>query len=228
MTDLPVNTVLCGDCLEVMREWPDGCVGLVLTDPPYGKNCDSGTNGFGHAANRRYAGGWDSKPIDTRHISLMQRVAKEQIIFGGNYFPLPLSNCWLVWDKVGETVFKNPFADCELIWTSFSAVVRKYVVRQQGFVRDSRDEVVHPTQKPIGLMIAILRDWTNPGDLILDPFCGSGTTCVAAKMLGRNFIGIDISPEYCEIARARLKAVDTGVPAREARNGQMALFQEKP
>jgi len=61
-------------------------------------------------------------------------------------------------------------------------------------------------------------------NIILDPFCGSGTTCVAAKKLGRRYIGIDISPEYCEIARSRLEAVDTGVPAKEARKGQGALF----
>ena len=67
---------------------------------------------------------------------------------------------------------------------------------------------------------------SNPNDLILDPFCGSGTTCVAAKMLGRNYIGIDISEEYCEIARQRLEAVETGVPVKEQRKGQMALFNE--
>ena len=66
--------------------------------------------------------------------------------------------------------------------------------------------------------------FSNPGDLIIDPFCGSGTTCVAAKMLGRNYIGIDISPDYCEIARQRLEAIDTGVPVAEAKAGQLPLF----
>lgn len=73
-----------------------------------------------------------------------------------------------------------------------------------------------------------LEKYSNPTDLVLDPFCGSGTTCVAAKMLGRRYIGIDISEKYCEIARQRLRAVDTGVPVKEQRIGQLALFEGKP
>ena len=73
-------------------------------------------------------------------------------------------------------------------------------------------------------MMVLIEENSKPGDLILDPFCGSGTTCVAAKKLGRRYIGIDISEEYCQIARERLEAVDTGVPVKEARQGQGALF----
>ena len=85
----------------------------------------------------------------------------------------------------------------------------------------------HPTQKPLDLIYRIVETSSLPGDLILDPFCGSGTTCVAAKMLGRRYIGIDISEEYCKIARQRLRAVDTGVPVKEQRIGQMAMFGDK-
>ena len=79
----------------------------------------------------------------------------------------------------------------------------------------------HPAEKPLELVSYILQKHDG---LILDPFCGSGTTCVAAKMLGRRYIGIDISEEYCEIARKRLEAVETGVPVSEQKSGQMALF----
>lgn len=82
----------------------------------------------------------------------------------------------------------------------------------------------HPSPKPLALMEWLIAS-VSPEHVILDPFCGSGTTCVAAKKLGRNYIGIDISEEYCQIARERLEAVDTGVPVKEARRGQMGLFQ---
>jgi len=84
----------------------------------------------------------------------------------------------------------------------------------------------HPCHAPLKLMQKLVTCSSLENKLILDPFCGSGTTCVAAKMLGRRYIGIDISPEYCEIARKRLRAVDTGVPVKEQDKGQMALFEE--
>ena len=82
----------------------------------------------------------------------------------------------------------------------------------------------HPNQKPLSLMLYLLSK--VEADLILDPFCGSGTTCVAAKMLGRRYIGIDISSSYVEIAKERLRAVETGISVKEARAGQLGLFTQ--
>ena len=81
---------------------------------------------------------------------------------------------------------------------------------------------LHPTQKPLRLMRELL---SVGGDTILDIYCGTGTACVAAKILGRRYIGIDISEEYCEIARMRIKAAETGVPVKEQKKGQKALFE---
>ncbi len=99
-------------------------------------------------------------------------------------------------------------------------VARIFVKR----VADEHKDRIHPTQKSLALMIWCVNNYSKPNDLILDPFCGSGTTCVAAKMLGRRYIGIDISEKYCEIARQRLEAVDTNVPVKEQKIGQMAMF----
>lgn len=225
---MEVNQIIHGDCLSVMKSWPDNCVDLVLTDPPYGKKYARGKRGWGVCNNRpKYKDvQWDIKPT-VKVFNEINRMSTNQIIFGGNYFTdiLSPSNGWIFWDKIGTTVNKSVFTDGELAWTSFNRVIKKYTLRMMGFINDSKDVRQHPTQKPLELFLEIVRDYSEPTDLILDPFCGSGTTCVAAKMLGRNYIGIDISKEYCEIARMRIKAVETGVPVQEQKAGQGSLFE---
>ncbi len=208
---LPIGKIIVGDCLEVMKDWPEGCVDLVLTDPPYGRRITRKDNQFGSASHKSYRATsekWDDAPPSAETMDQIIIVSDHAIVFGGQYCTLPVGEKWLVWDKVGNISFDNPFSDCELAWTNFRGVIEKYTVIQQGFVRDTKDVRQHPTQKPTELMEQILTRHSNPDDLILDPFCGSGTTCVAAKKLGRRYIGIDISPEYCAIARSRLEAVD--------------------
>lgn len=207
-----INQVLRGDCLEIMRGIPDKSIDLILTDPPYGKKWARGRNGIGidKKSNENDKTKWDIKP--TKEIfDEMRRVSKNQIIFGGQYFTdiLSVSNCWIVWDKRGNFPRGKqiPFADCELAWTSFNKTIKKYTLIVQGFVNESKDKRVHPTQKPSEIIKNILQDFSNKGDTILDPFLGSGTTAVACAELHRNFIGIEISPEYCTIARQRLANV---------------------
>lgn len=202
---LETNKIYCGDCLELMKQIPDKSIDLVLTDPPYGKGCSKGTGGYGDSKTRKYKDVWDKNTPSDEVFEEIFRISEKQIIFGGNYFKLPLSNCWFVWDKKGDVEFNNPFGDCELIWTNFKKVVKKYTFKQQGFVRESKDIVVHPTQKPTELIKKIILDWTEDNSLILDPFLGSGTTAVACKELGRRYIGIEINPEYCKIAEERLR-----------------------
>ncbi len=231
--DSLVNTIICGDCLEVMKDFPDNCVDLVLTDPPYGIGAYStGTMGGGVLAKQSTfeATKWDFEPFSLVQFQACQWVSNNQIVFGFNHFSdiFPPTPCVIVWDKDNGN---NNFADCELAWTSFKSAVRIIKWKWQGMLQenmDNKEDRVHPTQKPLGVMIWILKRYSKPNDLILDPFCGSGTTCIAAKMLGRRFIGIDISEEYCEIARMRLRAVDTGVPVKEQLAGQGALFEGKP
>ena len=229
---LPINTIIQGDCLEVMKGGPDNCVDLVLTDPPYGIDVmnwkrQKSRIGYGLSDKIRNYGDveWDKEPPPKECFTEMARCSPNQIIFGGNYFDLPPSSCWIVWDKDNGA---NDFADAELAWTSFKTAVRIIKWRWNGMLQEpgQKDHRQHPTQKPLGVMKWILERYSKPEQTILDPFCGSGTTCVAAKMLGRNYIGIDISEEYCKIARERLEAVDTGVPVKEARKGQMAMFKE--
>jgi DNA modification methylase len=133
-------------------------------------------------------------------------LSKSAIIFGGNYYLLPPSPCWLVWDKDNGA---NDFADCELAWTNFERAVRKFRWRWCGAIQEIQDKRrtdvrVHPTQKPIALMKWCLGFAPN-AKTVLDPFMGSGTTLRAAKDLGIKSIGIEIEEKYCEIAVKRLR-----------------------
>jgi len=214
---LPLNTIICGDCLEVLRTLPDKCVDLVLTDQPYGIDEHGGAkNRFSHKSKekgfslRNYDdGNWDNEIPSKEYFDEITRVSKNQIIFGGNYFVEYLRNspCWLVWDK--KETANNDFADCELIYTSFKTAVRKFVYGWTGFeginnLSRTNERRTHPTQKPTPLLRWILENYSKEGDIILDPFLGSGTTALACKALKRNYIGIEISPEYCAIAQQRL------------------------
>jgi len=211
---LELNKIYCGDCLPLMKEMPDKSVDLVLTDPPYSDNFLK----FDYSTGRKHKGGLGgikhhfisphlSEIPDGRCFLEMYRVSKNQIIWGGNYFALFPSSCWLVWDKENTA----NFADAELAWTSFQTAVRIFKYKWSGMLQGdmSHKEIrEHPTQKPLPLMMWCIENYTKPGDTVLDPFMGSGTTCVACKKLGRNYIGIDKEPQYVAIAEKRLEKVN--------------------
>jgi DNA modification methylase len=197
-------TIYHGDCREVMPSLPK--VNLVLTDPPYGIGEAAGKNGSRSvlALSRDYGNhDWDSAPPPPDLIDAVVRHGERAILWGGNYFGLPASSSWLVWDKDNGA---NDFADCELAWANLGGAVRKFQWRWQGMLQENmrrKDARVHPTQKPLALMKWCL-EIANFPSTILDPFMGSGTTLRAAKDLGRRAIGIEIEERYCEIAAKRM------------------------
>ena len=206
-----LNKVICGDCLEIMNGIPDKSVDLVLTDPPYGSDFDYYTgrvNMRSHLADSIDYGkeNWNKWRPSAEYFNEAIRISKNQIIFGGNFFTdvLPPSSSWIVWDKENGDL---SFGDCELAWTNHKTSIRKIAWRWQGMLQGdmkNKEIRVHPTQKPLAVMKWIIDNYSIESDLILDPFFGSGTTGVAAKLLGRQFIGIEISEKYCEIARKRI------------------------
>jgi DNA modification methylase len=204
-----------------MKGFPDKSIDLILTDPPYGLNEARGKNKsrskmFGsrsHAAHNTLKkiippkdygyDDWDNSPPKKEYFDEMFRISKNQIIFGGNYFNLPPSPCWIVWDKDRS----GDFADCELAWTSFQSCVRKIKYRWNGMLQENmskKEERYHPTQKPIGVFKWILEKYSAPNDIILDPFLGAGTSALACVKTGRRYIGIEREFKYCEIARKRI------------------------
>ena len=195
-----LNSIINGDCLKVMRGMPDKCIDLVLTDPPYGLNDKMKGGTWGTNSIYKEMLVWDNV-ISQEYFDEMYRVSKNQIIWGGNYYTMPPSRCWLAWIKKERM---DTLADFELAWTSFDKLAKSFDER-----RNPDGKRNHPTQKPLELLkwcIQFADKHMGGVTTILDPFLGSGTTAVACKQLKRNFIGIEISKEYCAIAESRLAA----------------------
>ena len=198
-------TLYLGDCMEILPTL--GKVDAVITDPPYGINENSkkvasrgklaALKDYGHFD-------WDKSPPPPELIEALRSASQYQAFFGGNYFQLPPSSCWLVWDKLNGD---NDFADCELAWTSFKTAVRKFKWRWNGMLQEDmrhKEERIHPTQKPVPLFVWILERYSKPGDLVLDPFLGSGTTAIACLRTGRHYIGIEKHEPYFLKAQERI------------------------
>ena len=220
------NKIYLGDCLPYLKEIPDKSIDLVLTDPPYGCKI-GGAKPFGKIGGGKQRTGPstsgivshhniikpttfvmfdDSAPPGQEYFDEIRRISKNQIIFGGNYFAdcLPTSPCWIVWDKDNT----GHFADCELIYTSFETPIRKIKFRWNGLLQEDmthKDVRVHPTQKPVKLIMKILQDYSKRGDLVCDPFLGSGTTAVACLKTNRNYVGIEKEPRFYEAAIKRIE-----------------------
>ena len=206
------------DCLEGMRLMKEQGITAdwCITDPPYGigedgkKNHSRGntTTAKAKAAPTLFTPkNWDKKRIEKPYFDIMFEVSKEQIIFGGNYYTdyLPPSSCWIVWDKVN---YGTDFADCEMAWSSYKGAVRLFRYMWNGMLQGNmknKEKRIHPTQKPLPLIEWILNKYTKEGDVILDPFIGSGTTAVACHKLKRKYIGFELDEEYFELASKRIE-----------------------
>ena len=196
------TTLYLGDCQDILPEL--GMVDAVVTDPPYGINiCKTGKVGGGSLAPVKDYGkkDWDNSPPASELIDKIREISKHQIIFGGNYFHLPPTSCWLIWDKENT----GYFADAEMAWTNLKSAVRLIRWRWNGMIRKGGDIRCHPTQKPVGVMEWCIQKLPASSQIILDPFMGSGTTGVACAKLGKTFIGIEQDEEYFDIACRRIK-----------------------
>ena len=192
-------TLYHGDCLEVLPLLPEH--DLLLTDPPYGIGASSKKfiNGTSKTKKDYYEDVcWDTSTLDQTVIDSLLNAAKTKIIWGGNYFNLPPSRQFLVWDK---TIHGNSYADCELAWSSQDANAR---IKALNMVACNLEGRVHPTQKPLQIMAWCISLAPKTAQTVLDPFMGSGTTGVACAQLGKAFTGIERERKYFDIACERI------------------------
>ncbi len=209
------NAVLyLGDCREILPTLAP--CDLILTDPPYGIGIAA--NPVRQAHERME---WDAEAPAAWLFGLMQEKAKHLIVWGGNYFPLPPSQTFLVWDKMQPENFS--LAMCEQAWCSFKKPAKMHRLSVTSYEKE------HPTQKPVRLMEWCI-DHAPEAETICDPYMGSGTTGVAAVKMGRAFVGIEREPKYFDIACKRIEDAQRQTsmfeqPAMKAEQHAFALYR---
>ena len=185
------------DCMEGMKQIPDKYFDLAIVDPPYGIDINS-SGRLGHYGGKGKT--WDSDIPSDEYFIELQRVSNHQIIWGGNYFKLKPTRCFLIWDK--QQPEGVSFASCEYAWTSFDESAKTFYLRPIGI--DGGDRI-HPTQKPIMLYKWILTKYAKPGDKILDTHVGSASSLIACYDLGFEYLGFELDADYYQMATERLK-----------------------
>ena len=179
------------DCMVGMARYPDNYFDLAIVDPPYGigdkfKGGASGKMNFNEIINKA----WDTAP-SADYFKELFRVSENQIIWGGNYFDLPPTRCFITWDKGISEDFSLAMA--ELAWTSFDKLAKifRLCVPKDGLK-------IHPTQKPVALYEWLLTHYAKQGDRILDTHLGSQSSRIAAWQAGYDFLGCEIDKDYYE------------------------------
>lgn len=196
------------DCMDMMREFPDNYFDLAIVDPPYGAGGNKAFDGrFGGKGSRfqKYRASderiseWDVAP-NQEYFDELWRVSKNQIIWGGNYFQLPPTRCFVVWRKLTISE-KFSMAMAEYAWTSFTTNAKIFSCAPQSKQGDKR---FHPCQKPIELYEWLLKMYAKPGDKILDTHVGSASSIIACIKNGFSVWGTEINSEYYEKAKERI------------------------
>jgi site-specific DNA-methyltransferase (adenine-specific) len=198
-----------GDCMDLLKQTPDKYYDLALVDPPYGIDINMNMGRRKGEKAKHKIKQWDKGTPNDEYFAELMRISKNQIIWGGNYFALPLTGGWIFWNKnVPEGV---SFADGELAWTSFKMVLKKINHTYTGFNGMDEGGKIHPTQKPVDLYQKLIKLYANENDKIIDTHLGSGSIAIAidkANTLDKKnltFVGIELDTDYYNAALNRFK-----------------------
>jgi site-specific DNA-methyltransferase (adenine-specific) len=189
------------DCMEGMKRYGDKHFDLAIVDPPYGIGMDGGNVGY-KGKNNLVKKQWDKAIPDTEYFKELFRISENQIIWGGNYFDLPPTRCFLIWDK-GAGFKGRTYAECELAWTSFDANAR--IFRRDPLAMGDYHGKINPCQKPVELYTWLLQSYAKRGDKILDTHVGSASSLIACHRMGFEYWGFELDEEYHKAASERLE-----------------------
>ena len=187
------------DCMEAMAGFDDNQFDLAIVDPPYGIDAGKMTMGSGKHQFKK-GKDWDSSVPSDKYFKELFRVSKEQIIWGGNYFNLPLNNNWIIWDKLNPNL---SFSEAELAWCSIKNNIR--IFKRLSTLPDYDGVKRHPTQKPIKLYEWLLIKYAKDGDKILDTHLGSGSIAIACHNLGFDLTACELDKDYYDAAMKRIE-----------------------
>ena len=194
------------DCMEGMKQFPDKFFELAIVDPPYGIGMDGQKKSIcknpKHNRKLHEKKDWDNSIPSKEYFKELERVSKNQIIWGANYFVKHLekgTKGWIVWDKGQHGL---TMSDCELAYSSFNVPTRVVVINRVELLKDG---TIHPTQKPLKLYKWLLKNYAKPGDKILDTHVGSASSLIACYDMGFEYIGFEIDKDYYEAAQERMR-----------------------
>lgn len=236
---MPRSDVYLGDCLTFMRRLPNNAFDLAIVDPPYGMgNSDERQKHEGRFGGRfcRYIETnvksgiktdnrnwkdmpqWDVAP-PSEYFKELVRVSKNQVVWGANYFAMPPTRCFLVWNKMQSENFS--MAMCEYAWTSFNNNAKMFTMAPQ---RGKHSGKFHPTEKPVELYAWILKMFAKSGDTILDTHMGSQSSRIAAYLMGYDYTGYEIDPWYFQKGEERFQRECHGI--MKDRKGREVVYSQ--
>jgi len=197
-----INELINCDCMDYMATCKDKQFDLAIVDPPYGIDVNMNAGRKAGEVKKFEEKNWDKGIPDKKYFNELFRVSKNQIIWGGNYFPLPLVQSWVFWDK--QVPVGVSFSDGELAWTSFGGALKKVVIPYSGF--RGTEGKIHPTQKPVALYKWLLSHYAHSGDALLDTHSGSGSFRIAAYDMGFDLVSCELDADYCKANEERFQA----------------------